>query len=865
MNVGIGDFRGGQSLLRRIPADASARMSKINGFDCASGPLIPQGLVAKLNENAAIDASIPPQTPVAWRSPHGIHVICRDAEGYVWELKRNLWEKSTARIPASLHGVPARTPEGVILPTDDGQLWFYEPHSSVTKARPLSLKGPCDYKGSEKPSVTPSAMAGVLLFDCEDGDDWAAPGTGCSADITSTDTAVLTATSTTPVSHKCFTKSLGSTGIALTGKVYLVMDLMVTGDLAEYAKGGLFLNDPNIYPSGYELRLYDNVGCTGTGFKTLTIPALTPLGQVSRVVFHLGALTSTVKGVAITTASYWTAPAAGESRILTVWSEDFEDDWTQKSAFLMPEVVFLKSPWHDLTEVTDPSQSTKTALQAVTSPTRTMGIGGSQTGRVVLPPSGTTGTSAMVLQRFPVTGAGMLPMMPKVRYRYCFCGRDALTKPLWVPMISNPSQSSVEHGADPWRTYPVAITLPGYLATVMDEYGDYITHALIYRQLYDGDNSTWGAWTFVAAEPIAASITYTDGGNDGLPLVDGAEVPVELELANDYGSACRYAVISQGCVWAGYLDGTRRVAIMRSSEGKFWAYPTTTDENSLVTDGTLLDDYGQTGMEMRGLLARNDDVYVWLDNEFFVCRGTDPISGYRFIRLDGVGTVSDRSIADCGRYGIVWNDGDDFYAYRAGLTEPVGRDRVDSHLIDWTQPHNAVYNGDRYILFCHYDGAPSLLILDLRHGGWRIRTSEALGLIGICVADTSGPVYGVTMNGDAVSLFGGAEDYGADSALVEVETGYLRVAGPGADTNIPEALLEIISDDPNGTEVTLTVTVQGFAQATQTKVVTVTPGRTRYQEGLNLKGEVVKLALAYTGATPPEIHYLGVKVEGELR
>jgi hypothetical protein len=243
---------------------------------------------------------------------------------------------------------------------------------------------------------------------------------------------------------------------------------------------------------------------------------------------------------------------------------------------------------------------------------------------------------------------------------------------------------------------------------------------------------------------------------------------------------------SEGRVYAGCLDWDgsawrRPTAIEISSYDKVWAYPTTNDEDSLVTDGTELDGYAVTGSELRGIAARNDERYVWLDNEMFLLRGDNPQTGWRFIRIGAVGCVSNRSIADC-RTAIIWHDGNHFFALSSGGVQPISRFKIDSSKIDWTKPHNAVFCNDRYHFYCEYDGKYSLLQCDINTFAWTIRQSDALELAGIATTGAGGVVYGLTPDGRVLDLYNSlTADYGADSVLRTATTQYLVVGGPNSD------------------------------------------------------------------------------------
>lgn len=835
MILGVRDFRKGQRLRGRIGENAGAVMSLISGWKSRDGRLVAERVVSKLNTGAALPATIPDQTPFAFVRDGATILVARDADEKMRELSAGAWSAAGDAADVLAGSVPVRLADQIIIATGgpDAKLMAYEPGSPGTKLRPLSLKSPLHYDAAARPTVAPSAAAGLELFDCEDANPWAAPGTGCSVDNTGTDVAVLTVGATTPVSHKAFTKSLGATGVSLTGKVYLAVDALCVDDPQATVVTGQFANDTDLFASGYELALYSDTACT-TLLKKMAIPRLVPLGKVSRIVFHLGGLTGTVKGIGILTAAYFKKPPKGETHSLKVYSEAFAADWQFKGNGLYPATKFAESPWTER-----------------------------------LPPTSAEATSAAVLQRFTPTYDEMEPESPEMVYSYCFLGKDRLSVTLYNHMVSNPSEDSTpDTFADPWRDYLVEIALPGS-PDVMTEYGDYITHVLLYRQMYDGETLEWEDPKFIKAVAIAASVSYTDQGADDDPLLNDVEVPEAQELTNDYASSAAHVAQADNRVWAGCLDWDntngrwrRPTAIMVGSLYKPWAYPTTIDEDSTVEDGTELDGYARTGSELRALLARNDLVVVFLDNEFFVAVGRDPIDGYRFVRQDGIGTESARSVADC-RSRIIWGASDDFYQWRGGLAEPIGKDLVDATLVDWTKPHNAVYHDDHYVLHCYYDGQWSVLSYDIPNEAWRVRPSSAYDLVGICAADAGGSVYGLKQDGNAVTLFDGTADYGADGGVTTrtADTQFLLAAQPDSEVHASQGLIEAITQEVGGVILALTFRSQGQVDQSQAASLTLLPGKTRYEVDINLQGNAFKVETAYEGTTPPELYFLGLSID----
>lgn len=400
----------------------------------------------------------------------------------------------------------------------------------------------------------------------------------------------------------------------------------------------------------------------------------------------------------------------------------------------------------------------------------------------------------------------------------------------------------------------VAVTDGGAIT----EYGDYLTHALIYRQVYNGASKTWSTWQFVTAVPMAASVAITDDGKNDEPVVLDRDAPAEREIANAPASSARYAVTQGGRVYSACLDynasaqrWVRPLAAQISSYNKPWAHPTLVTEYTQATDGTEIDAYAINGATVRGMAVWNEDVILFLDTELFHLRGEDPINGWRLIGNQQVACKSNRSIAIAGK-SVIWHDGEHFVVYGGGMVEPVSRFAIDSSSIDWTAPHNAVYLKGKYMFFCEAGGQNILMILDTKSGAWRRRMSDALAnVVGIC---TDGQiVYGLTSTGEVVDLFGGDSDHGAATVVREVYTRYIRLAPPGRDMQINQLVLDV-----TGASGTIAAEVRGIGtkNSVASRSIVIDTTRTRQTVGLNIRAEAVSVALTITGSAPV-IHYIG--------
>jgi len=129
---------------------------------------------------------------------------------------------------------------------------------------------------------------------------------------------------------------------------------------------------------------------------------------------------------------------------------------------------------------------------------------------------------------------------------------------------------------------------------------------------------------------------------------------------------------------------------------------------------------------------------------------------------------------------------------------PISRGVIDSSLIDWTKPHQAVHAQDRYIIF-YYDteaGTRSHYCLaqyDLATRAWRRKHSSAYRFAGMCV-DSSGYVYGLTYDGKVVNVFGGVVNYGDTEAVWSVKSRYLKTAGEQEESEPAFGFLNAVTD-----------------------------------------------------------------------
>lgn len=933
---GVADFSGGETLTERVMESDRAKMAQLSGYHADRGYLKPENMVSRLSgASSNISGTTPEQTPIAFVWGGATRVIVRDAnkKPRAFDTGGTTWTAAGAAgeaIDIITESMPARFGPHVIYCTGgaDAKMMTYEPDSGGTKVKPLSFKAPTDYDVDEAPVITQANSPFSQLF--SDATSWAAVGTGCTID-TATDTAQMHVSSTTPASHQCHTIDLGAGGVSPTGKVYFVIDVAIHDDPQEYTKTGKFINNSDMLASGYILKFWDDRNCAGNLIAVFSIPRLVPRSLYHRCVFHIGTQTTAILGVSLETAAFFAPPASGNTYTVQVWSQTLTEHWYQKSNLLAPAVTVEDAPW--VSNLPPDGDAVDTSSQ----------------------------TSATILQTFDdsLEVASFDQTVPQFRYAYVHLGKNNLGESTYKHMISNPSEQNSYVMADPWREQTVTITPPG-ASTVNDDYADYFTHFLDYRQIHNG--IVWGAWQFVKAiakdgENAVAWIDKwhactmadtgdyvdDDGGNHGLVIgeaikfsgatggvdpdttyyasaisvsadttrfqfakkrgggafavtADGSNsyrvvnhedilpeintylVPALMETNHDYAASARYACVWNGRVVAACLDRDhtnsewdRPTAIIISNQDDtdersltdlsgITSFPTTSTSDSLPTDGTELDGYAVTGSVVRGLLPRQDELYVFLEDEFFILSGDSPAT-FRLRRVDAIGCKSAKTIADCRRR-MIWHDGNHFYKYEGGYAEPISIDEIDSSLITWTADHNAVYLPDKYLFFCYYDSEWTVLTYDLRKKYWRKRPSDAYGVVGICTESDVGAVYGVTTGGHAVSLYGSTTtDFGATDniAVRDPHTQYIRIAPPGQMRDIDEFVVEMVTTTwVEAVNITGTVRVKGRLSASQPISFTTASTKAQYRGGLNLTGDSVKIELQNSGSNPPDILFMGV-------
>jgi hypothetical protein len=1068
-------------------------------------------------------------------------------------------------------GGPCRIDDLLVFPTDGASaaLVTFEPagedsggNALTKRVRPLGLRGPTDYRGTEAPTVTPhSPHPATQLFDLTaaetdnpDSHFEVAPGSFGVTHYPAADYEELRLSKACIADQLCAKYDLGEMGVAITHQVYLNLDLKLTytGDdpNARMSITGQFINtDQTVLSSGFEFVLYsDQICTTETEMRRYAIPRIGSDGRIYRFMVHLGDLSQdctvtsgnaniactghgysngdtvavgrtvgtgagqlaagtvyfvcgkaddtfqlegsvgggaitpngggantvarAVRGLGIRTAPGWIPPqemdlgggvtTSGEDR-LWLHSGDFDatGNWKCMGNYLLPAVTFADSPWAIPAEPSKGQAPGRNRFQdwviRIAAGAASFSVGDLRASILAainrLPVSpGETGTSATLLEVFPDSYESFSPARPKVRYAYCFRGRDQLSTEQYRVMISNPSAASGEVFADPWRTESVDIELPDNSSGLDagDEYGAYLTHVLVYRSIFigfteaaGGEIGVWTDWHYrgylrvvngavtsgygyfkdcqrrevdcelsdtteiitngsvasptahglqpgdalafgnttggvaegttyyvvscpdlnrfvisprpdgnprectmnadtdtvaclshgfsvddpilftgtggevtagqvyyVSAAPTEHTFTIKDSEGDPVmwaedagnvvctvlnitaagantwssapaePTVAGYPVPEMMEANHDYPSAARYVISGDGRIYALCLSWTgdeesghwsRPKDLEISNWQDYGSFPTTTSDPPEESEGEELTDYAPNSYNGKGLLARQQSKFVFMDNAFYELVGADPIQGWDFLRRDSVGCRDARTITDC-RSELIWHDGTDFYSYGGGLCEPISKGLVDSSRIHWDQPFGAAFARDQYVFFCHHDDPDAdtpycLMIFDLQTRAWRRRYSASYQLAGICAAEDGSTVYGVMCGddhlGEVVDLFSDTTGYGG-AQTYDVWTQYLVIAPPGEERHVSNAVLEVVTDQ-GPFDLAVDLYSQGRMNDSKTGVtLTVYDHQSIYgapELNCDLTGDAVAVRVRYSGDYPPDIHFIGVNVD----
>jgi len=355
--------------------------------------------------------------------------------------------------------------------------------------------------------------------------------------------------------------------------------------------------------------------------------------------------------------------------------------------------------------------------------------------------------------------------------------------------------------------------------------------------------------------------------------IDDKDIPAVMEANHGESGSARYAGTMGDRVYAfcrNYDSSSstwlRPRTGMASNVAEHGSFPEIPDEAD-VTQGGDLEEYSPTAYSVSGLLPWQSRVVVLTDVGLFPLLGTSH-NTWRFLEGSAVPCRSGRGIAAFPD-SFIYPGPDGFYLSDSGKSVLISDDPIDYSLIDWTEAHGAVCSGERYIFFCTYDDSDQdtaycRMIYDRRSKSWRRHHSTAYNLAGICVDKPTGTVYGLTVGGDVVNLFGGTACYGDTEATYNVWTEDLILCPP-TETRTVSHIVANLRTDQSSIEVELQLFSEGIDDGTivdsadRNMLQTVTSGKSQYRWPIGAVGDAVGVRMLYRGAYPPDIHFLGIR------
>lgn len=345
MITGTSKFTSGVTTIDRSATPDA--LNKISGWSTENGYAEPIGFPKEVVAGTGFVASSKPSfiyTDVARET-----MLCVDASDHLWEV--NLTDSPVTMVDTGYlcdmedDSMMVRMGKQVVIPCLDG-LKVWEPGTDHGTVRLLSIKSPEDYIEGAKPTATLTQNSAVMLFS-DTANNWVADKGGSPDEDASRVIFPLTSAST----NGCIaSRSIGATGISLSGLEWMLLDVKITGDTQDYSRTGLFVNNPGLIPSGYSLRLFSDESCT-TLITSILIPKLETDSKIHRCLFNVAGFTSTVKGVGLYAEDFCVPPAGSGTRSITLYTEAWRSDWKHKGSFLLPAFSFSASPLSEYTKV----------------------------------------------------------------------------------------------------------------------------------------------------------------------------------------------------------------------------------------------------------------------------------------------------------------------------------------------------------------------------------------------------------------------------------------------------------------------------------------------------------------------------------
>jgi hypothetical protein len=391
--------------------------------------------------------------------------------------------------------------------------------------------------------------------------------------------------------------------------------------------------------------------------------------------------------------------------------------------------------------------------------------------------------------------------------------------------------------------------------------------------------------TFQVSETVDGSAVTITGdvsntvSNAGKDLtIDELDIPQYIPVNRAIPDDAKFAVPAHNRVYTAHLTydaaWTRQTMMQASNLGDHGSMPVVAVDEA--TDGQELGKFSPESYTIRGLLTKDNFLYVGTERGFWELLGTDANSPWQFHQRAAVGWVSNKTAVACPTE-IIWHgpDEDGFHSYRGGLTVPISEGIIDSSLIDWTKAHQGVFSQGRYVFFCRYDDtdeedAWGLFIYDIANDAWHSAHDECYEYAGMCVDDATGDVYALTHDGDIVSVFGSSTtSYGSansNQAVYTAEYQHVIAAPPTEMRQTAWVAADIITAETS-IEMELTVSRQGKGDSVpvEARAVTIRSDQTQYRWPVGIDGDAFAAKLVYRGTTPPDVSYFVVYVNEPVK
>lgn len=452
---------------------------------------------------------------------------------------------------------------------------------------------------------------------------------------------------------------------------------------------------------------------------------------------------------------------------------------------------------------------------------------------------------------------------PVVRdYCYSFAGRANRgdTYPFWYYSLPSSTNSTLATTGPGQR---IGITCN--TGTVRDTCD--VTHIIVW-----GKDTTATRFEYVGSIDITAVADETEVVfyDYGVPGVFNEELYLNeyLESRHTIPSQAKHIQATPGRLWALNLDsGARPLTLACSWYDKPWYWPTRLPGTADLKEGFEMEGFTIDAAEGRGLAFWQGQLFAFFDNELFIIAGDDWTNTHA-VYVAGVGLTNRRSLATTHDR-MIWLWDGEIYEFRAGTPQPIGKPGIDPGLIDTEAPMDACFWDQLFVLYCTYDGTPSLVIRDIVKQSWFVKSVAAMVGIGV----DAGRLYGVTEGGYAVELMSNAVDgvyqeWSDEGAYADmgfsVGTRLMQVAAPGGDRRFSKIEIDMDCDEQDVMPaVTVSANTTGLKRESldvseDMPQVTMRSEGTRHELAIAVQGEAIDIGLDYMGSAPPaRINFIG--------